>query len=62
MHDIPVQQTSMDRGGMYFIKEDFLPHLREMDAKIRSEFDKDHGEDVVKASGLISHDLFWIHS
>ena len=48
--NIPVQQRAMDRGGMYRIKEEFLPCLRDLDQKIREEFKKGHGHDLVKVS------------
>lgn len=47
-HTLPVEQTSRDRGYMYFIRPVFLPLLRNLDEKIRCEFGEGkHGEDLV---------------
>jgi hypothetical protein len=50
-YDLPVEQTSRDRGFLYSIRPMFLPFLRDLDEKIRNEFGDDkHGHDIVTVS------------
>ena len=50
--DIPVQQRIRDKGGLYVIRPDYLPALKEMDNDIAMEFhnaDK-HGRNIIRVS------------
>lgn len=47
---IPVAQKCRDRGGLYLIKNEFLPIVRQTDGMIRKEFTHQHAKTSIKVS------------
>lgn len=45
---LPVQQRSRDKGGLYAIKESFLPAIGCLDMQITENFKKNHGKEIIQ--------------